>query len=69
MPAPIYLTSERTIDGKIGKDALTEILYAGIIGLVAIIVFLTIFYRFSGILAGVALIIYAMVLIAIVKYF
>lgn len=69
VPAPIYLTSERTIDGKIGKDALTEILYAGIIGLVAIIVFLTIFYRFSGILAGVALIIYAMVLIAIVKYF
>ena len=28
VPAPIYLTSERTIDAKIGRDALKEILYA-----------------------------------------
>lgn len=51
VPAPIYLTSERTIDAKIGKDALGQILFAGLIGLVAIVVFLTIFYRVSGLLA------------------
>lgn len=33
VPAPIYLTSERTIDAKIGRDALSQILYAGVIGL------------------------------------
>ena len=67
VPAPIYLTSERSIDAKIGKNALHQILVAGLIGLVAIIVFLTIFYHVSGLLAGLALIIYSLLLIAVVK--
>lgn len=69
VPAPIYLTSERTIDAKIGSSALGEILYAGTIGLVALIIFLTIFYRVSGLLAGLALIIYTIILVALVKFF
>ncbi len=69
VPAPIYLTSERTIDAKIGKDALHQILVAGLIGLIAIVLFLTIFYRVSGLLAGMALIVYSLILIALVKFF
>lgn len=69
VPAPIYLTSERAIDAKIGADALTVIIHAGIIGLLAIIVFLVWFYRISGLLAGVALVIYAILLVAIFKAF
>lgn len=68
VPAPIYLTSERTIDAKIGSSALGQILYAGAIGLIAIIIFLTIFYRVSGLLAGLALIIYTVILVAIIKF-
>lgn len=67
VPAPIYLTSERLIDAKIGATALSEIMVAGIIGLSVIIVFLVIMYRVGGLLAGVALIAYAFFLIAIVK--
>lgn len=69
VPAPIYLTSERAIDAKIGADALTVIIHAGVIGLLAIIVFLVWFYRVSGLLAGVALVIYAILLVAIFKAF
>ena len=69
VPAPIYLTSERAIDAKIGSDALTVIIHAGAIGLLAIVVFLGIYYRVSGLLAGVALIIYAILLVAIFKGF
>lgn len=68
VPAPIYLTSERTIDAKIGSSALGEILYAGAIGLLAIVVFLTMFYRVSGLLAGLALVIYTIILVAIIKF-
>jgi protein-export membrane protein SecD len=68
VPAPIYLTSERTIDAKIGRDALKEILYAGIIGLAAIIVLLVYFYHVGGLLAGIALIVYSLILIALVKF-
>ncbi len=69
VPAPIYLTSERTIDAKIGSHALSEILLAGLIGLGLIIVFLTYFYHISGLLAGVALVIYTLILVALVKLF
>ncbi|MFZ4461107.1 MAG: protein translocase subunit SecD [Patescibacteria group bacterium] len=67
VPAPIYLTSERAIDAKIGADALEVIIYAGVIGLLAIIIFLVVFYRVSGLLAGVALVIYGILLLAIIK--
>lgn len=67
VPAPIYLTSERTIDAKIGTNALFQILYAGFIGLLAIIILLVLFYRVSGLVAGVALIFYALLLVAIIK--
>ncbi len=69
VPAPIYLTSERTIDAKIGSHALGEILHAGLIWLLAIVIFLTYFYRVSGLLAGVALIAYTLFLVALVKFF
>lgn len=67
VPAPIYLTSERTIDAKIGSSSLRQILVAGAIGLLTIIIFLTMFYRVSGLLAGIALITYTLILIALVK--
>ena len=67
VPAPIYLTSERTIDAKIGRNALYQILWAGVIGLGAIVLMLVFFYRISGLLAGIALIIYSLMLIALVK--
>ncbi len=67
VPAPIYLTSERTIDAKIGRDALSEIFLAALIGLWAIIILLVWMYRISGLLAGLALIIYSLILVTLVK--
>jgi len=69
VPAPIYLTSERTIDAKIGADSLKVIINAGLIGLLLIIIFLVLIYRVSGLMAGIALIIYGLLLLAIVKSF
>ncbi len=67
IPAPIYLTSERTIDAKIGSNALNQIIVAGFIGFAIILVFLVFFYRVSGFIAGLALLIYVLFLIAIIK--
>lgn len=69
VPAPIYLTSERAIDAKIGGEALDVIINAGLIGLLAIVVFLVSIYRVSGLLAGLALVVYGIILLAIVKAF
>lgn len=68
VPAPIYLTSERMIDAKIGRDALGQIFVAALVWLVAIVFLLVYFYHVSGLLAGLALIIYSLILIALVKF-
>ncbi|MDD2566217.1 MAG: protein translocase subunit SecD [Candidatus Gracilibacteria bacterium] len=67
VPAPIYLTSERAIDAKIGGDSLKVIINAGMIGFLFILIFLVLVYRFSGLLAGFALICYILITLALVK--
>lgn len=69
VPAPIYLTSERAIDAKIGGDSLNVIIIAGAIGFALILVFLISLYRVSGLLAGVALFAYTILTIGIIKLF
>lgn len=69
VPAPIYLTSERTIDAKLWQDSLEKIIQAGIIGFTAILIFLIYIYRFSGLIAAVALFIYIVITLAILKQF
>lgn len=69
VPAPIYLSSERVIDAKIGANALEQILVAGFISLALIVVFLVCVYKLGGLLAGIALIIYALILVALIKFF
>ncbi|MDD4530534.1 MAG: protein translocase subunit SecD [Candidatus Gracilibacteria bacterium] len=69
VPAPIYLTSERMIDAKAGNDSLGIIVKAGAIGFVFILAFLIAFYGIAGLLAMIALFIYTILVMAIVKSF
>jgi len=57
------------IDAKIGEESLHLLIQAGLIGLFGVILFLVIAYRVSGLLAGIALIIYGLILLALVKFF
>lgn len=68
VPAPIYLTSERTIDSRLGLNSLEKIIMAGLIGFVTILVFLVVVYRFAGFIAAVALFTYIVIILAILKY-
>jgi len=69
VPAPIYLTSERTIDAKLGQSSLQKIIYAGLFGFVSILLFLMYIYRFSWLIAAVALFVYIVITLAILKQF
>ena len=69
VPAPIYLTSERTIDSRLGLNSLQKLLVAGLTGFVLILVFLVYTYRLSGFIAGLALFIYIVIVLAILKTF
>ncbi len=69
IPAPIYLTSERSIDPKLGWNALDKLIKAWFAWLILIFVFLILIYRLSWIMASLALIIYTILVLAIIKFF
>lgn len=67
IPAPIYLTSERSIDSKLWANSLNKLIIAWVVWLSLIIVFLICIYRLSGFVAALALTSYVLIVLALVK--
>ena len=67
LPLPINLIQERTVDAILGSDSLKRSLVAGLIGLGLILLFMILYYRMSGVIAAIALIIYATLLLGMFK--
>jgi len=67
LPVPINLISQQTIGPTLGEISLQKSLKAGIIGLIAVILFLIFFYRLPGFLSSLALIIYVVIILALFK--
>ena len=59
--------SQETVGPTLGADSLQKSLWAGILGLLAVMVFMVVFYRLPGLLASVALLIYVAITLAIFK--
>jgi len=67
LPVPITLISQKTVGATLGANSMSMSLKAGLLGFLAVIVFMTIFYRLPGFLASIALIIYGLINIALFK--
>lgn len=67
LPVPIKLVSQETIGPSLGAVSLQKSLQAGLIGFLAIIVFMLVFYRLPGVLASLALGIYVALVLALFK--
>ena len=67
LPVPIKLISQNTIGPTLGKISLEKSLKAGIFGLFAVIVYMVVVYRLSGVLAAVSLLIYGGILLSFFK--
>ncbi len=67
LPVPISLISTQTIGPSLGAQAARAGVKAGIIGFLAIALFLIIWYRLPGVIAVVALSIYVAIMLAIFK--
>ncbi|EKD58894.1 MAG: hypothetical protein ACD_56C00035G0008 [uncultured bacterium] len=68
LPVPLTLVSQQSVEASLGQDSLNKSLIAGAIGLGAVIVFMLIFYRFLGLVASLALLIYTALMITIFKF-
>ena len=67
LPFPIELIQERDVDAILGADSLAKSLIAGLTGLALVLLFMFLYYRIPGLVAGVALLIYSTLLLALFK--
>ncbi len=65
LPVQLDVMEKRTVGPQLGQDSLNRSINAGIVGIVAILVFMLIYYRIPGLIADLALIFYALVVLAI----
>ena len=67
LPIPITLIQERGVDAILGADSLAKSVVAGMVGLALVFLFMTLYYRVPGLVASVALLLYATMVLAIFK--
>jgi preprotein translocase subunit SecD len=69
LPAGIEVLEERTVGPSLGADSIKEGTFAGIAGVVAVVVFMLVYYKRSGVNATLALVLNALILVAMLGYF
>lgn len=67
LPAPITLVGEQTVSASLGETSLRASLLAGLYGVLAVAVFMIVYYRFFGLIATAALLLYTGLLFSIFK--
>ncbi len=68
LPVPIELISQQTVDASLGKDSIEKSIIAALIGFVLLSLFMIIYYRMQGVIAVIALTIYALLVLSIFKF-
>jgi protein-export membrane protein SecD len=67
LPMPITLIGQQSVEASLGQASLDKSLKAGMIGIILVMIFMIIYYRFLGLIASVALIIYTSLMVALFK--
>jgi len=67
LPVPLVIEKERSVDATLGADSVRKSILAGEIGLGIVLLFLLLYYRLPGFLAGLALVIYTILVLTIFK--
>jgi preprotein translocase subunit SecD len=69
LPAGIKYLEERTVGASLGTDSIRHGVMAAIVGMLAVLVFMLIYYRAAGINADIALILNLIILLGFMGYF
>ncbi len=67
LPVPLQVIQSNAIGPTLGRDSVNKSIVAGEIGLIIVVLFMLLYYRLPGFLADLALIIYALIVLAIYK--
>ncbi len=67
LPVPLTIIENRSVDASLGAESVRASVQAGFIGAALIVLFMIGYYRIPGAIAGIALIIYSFIVLAIFK--
>lgn len=67
LPIPLKVVDTRAVGPTLGQDSVQKSIRAGTIGLAIVLLFMLIYYRLPGLLADIALVIYATITLALFK--
>lgn len=60
LPVPIEIVENRTVGATLGRDSIQRSIYAAVGGLILVLIFMVVYYRLPGVIADLALVIYAL---------
>lgn len=67
LPIDLKLTSQSQVSATLGQEALDQGVLALVVGLILVMIFLIVFYRFLGLISALALVAYALLFLALIK--
>ena len=67
IPAPIFLSGQRTVEATLGADALRTSMQAAAVGIVLLMLYMLLIYRLLGVLANISLALYAILFFVLMK--
>ncbi len=67
LPAPVTIFEERTVGATLGPELVKKGTQAALIGLAAVLIFMALYYRVSGLVADVALVLNGLLVLAIMS--
>ncbi len=69
LPAPVRIIEERTVGASLGRDSISKGSFSGLYGMIIVVIFMVIYYRVSGGLADLALVMNILFIMAVMAYF
>jgi protein-export membrane protein SecD len=67
LPVPLQVESQRSIGATLGSESVEKSIRAGVIGLITVLLFMVIYYRLPGALASLALLIYVLLNLTVIR--
>ena len=69
LPAPLQIIEERTVDPSLGADSIRSAKIAGLLGVIGVVAFMIFYYRGSGLVADIALVLNVVLILAALAAF
>jgi SecD/SecF fusion protein len=69
LPAPVQIIEERTVGPSLGRDSILSGSNSAIYGMILVAVFMLVYYKVSGVLADIALMLNVTFIMAVMAYF